>query len=1475
MADNPINYNDLFAPLGPGSQELQEFSAAVQGLNRNYRNFAKNIGEDSQRVKGVIDALTVQAGQLRSQATDINLLNDKERAGMAALAAEAAKLAQERQRLETVLAAQARAQARVKDATTEATSALRAQQNELREAFKAGDTVRIEKAALALRQTRAETMSLSAALRGANSEFSAAKGSYDALDAENKKLIASFKALEGGIGAGSGEALRLQKQIAANTETLKAFDENILVFNRNVGNYKGGFSGLIAELAKARAAQAAMTQGTAEAARQQMVVSGFQTAAQKSAAQMGLSYEQAEAKINGATAALQPLATSLLRLEKEQVQVAKTTGEESEQYRKLGFQIQQTKKQLDDVAVATTQVEAKQQSFGQQIGLNRAGFEQYLTQLAAGYVGFQALAGAVQAVFTLNVEYSRNLAEVRKTTGLTADEANRLADSLKQLDTPTTLAGLLKIASVGGQLGVAKGQLLEFTAAIDTAVQALGNDFTGGAEEIATVLGRLTSIFRKELGPDQAQNILAIGSAINQISADGSSTAPFLTDVTQRVGALSTSTRLGIANALAYAAVLQEQGYSAEVSGTALNRLFGTLSIKSKQAYEIAKIANPALTLKEFTTLINTDFNQAIQVFLKGLREGGKSTTEQARLLATLKLQSGEAKSAIVTLSQNTDLFAQRQATANEQLRDATSLAAEAAVNTDTLAGSVDKNTNAVKNFFTTGTGSSVLKFLIDVEAELFKLVAVPFQAIGDGFAYLKEKTGLAKPPLDDYTLSIVANTLATAKQAQQQQGLLDSYAKLLATTSRTGAQELELSKLRAQAVATFGTAEVAAIQASIDKRKESVAINKQSLTADLELFNKSIDEASTKAARAQDALNVQLSGKTAEQVKGILTAAEARLDATTKLSGKSLIPDSQISAAQRLIKAERDLAEQQRIRANILAALQKLGVTDAQQKQDDAAATDAQAAAEEQLDRAAQQRAKNRVAALRDELADNEDRLKRLRVYQAEQAKLLEDRQITPDASAANNKGSEDVAIQIQRDGAAIRIQIARAEAAERLAEAENDRIRQRKKKDITEAELTDIQQQYALRRQDIFRQEGREIARIQQKLRDDLKVEPLEFKVAVVDIDKFKADLREVKTTYEQAMAGVAGNARYEMAVVTQQFADGLISRQKYEDKLFDIRKAANKRLRKLRDDFHKDENEQDLQDAQDSLEALERLVAKRIKIIEKAAYYTQEVDTAYFAIRGNLVDAQIQRENDSYEQQIKVAGDNAALKAKIEEDHDKRLKKLNYEKAKLERDSALASIAISTAVAVAKAFAEYVFPFALLPAGIALAEGALQTAVVLSKPLPSYFVGRKDGPAEFANLGEQGAELAGQEKTGFRLYTKPTVGYLQAGDRVYTAPQTKQILAENKLVEGRLVQRQYNNDLEQQTVRLRVSAAQREQAQQRAVQQSNAHVVQELQGVRKAIQEQEYYRLNEQDDLVRRSHRANGWRDTVHQRYKHGRG
>ena len=1479
---NPVKVSDLFDPLGPGTQDLQDFTAAVQGLSRNYKNFAKNLDADSERVKAALAAVQTQGATILAQANGLNLLNEQERQSIAALTTQVQGLLREQARLQEVQAAQARAQERVKDATTQAQSALRAMQNELREAYAAKDTARIEAAAKSIAGYKNETLDLSRAVRGASSELTAARGSYNALELENRRLITTLKNLQDGLGGGSAEAAKLEQQIAANTQTLKDFDAKILVFNRNVGNYKGGFTDLVQELAKARAAQAGLAQGSQEYNGNLVKVSGFQTAAQRSAAQMGLTYEQAEAKIEQVTAAIQPLTTSLLRLEKEQEAVAVSAGKESEAYQRIGFQIESTKKDIADITTATATAGDQTSGFTQQLGFTKAGLQQYAVGLAAGTIGVQALVQASRELFADNVQYSRELAEVRKTTGLTADESERLAGSLKQLNTPTTLAGLLKIAEVGGQLGEKGVESVEaFTKAIDIASQALSNDFTGGAEEIATVLGKISNVFRKELGDDTAHNILAVGSAVNQLGADGAATAPFLTDVALRVGAISASTGVGLKNVLAYAAVLQETGSTSEVAGTALNRFFSTLTTKTKEAYAIAKLANPALTLKDFTHLVNTDFNQAIQVFLAGLREGGKSTTDQARLLATLKLQSGEAKNAIITLSQNTQLFAERQQTANDQLRDATSLAAEAAVNVDTLGGSVDQATNDFKNFFTSGAAAGFLKFLVDATRYLYKnTIGQAVRDIGDAVSYAKEKMSLAAPPLTNYTDKTVAATLATIQQVASQEQLYNAYARLRDTTQRSAAQEAEYSTLRQKLVQEFGTAEEKAVLDSIARRKEQVENTKNTLRQEIAAFTSGVDEAQLKFARAQDAISVQLAGKSAEQLASIRAAAKAQAESGNRraVDGNTgaLIPQAQINAANRLNQAEEALKNQQLLRSQAVAALAKLEGTNTQAKQAGADAAEDEADAEAQLDRTAQERAKNRVRALQQDLAANQRRIEDVRKYQAAQGQLFADRQLSSQAFASSVLGSEELVTQYERDGAALRITLAKAESQEKLVAAENDRARQRQKKNITQAELTDIDGQYAQRRIGIARDEKAAISKIYEDLQAKLEVKPLEFKVAGLNantlkpvVDNITNGAENAEKAFQRSLVAIQGAATRQETEATLARANGEISEQTYQDRLLAIKREASGKTLALLQASHKATGDEENANAKLRLQQDQALVAKRLAIIEKAGAYAQELESAYATIKGNQIDAQIQRTQAAYDNETKAAGNNAELKAQIDKKYQKQLAKLNYDKAKAEQDAALTSIAISTAVGIAKAFAEYVFPYALIPAGIAAVQGALQAAVVLSKPLPAYFKGRAGGPAEFAQLGERGPELVGQPGR-LRLVEKPSIGYLAAGDRVYTAPETRTIFTNNELVEGRLVHRAQQMDLERATSQLRRNAVQQQQALLQVQRADTQALLQKLEQVRRAVESQEQLRAAE-GELQRWQRSGDSWQRHLNKRYK----
>jgi TP901 family phage tail tape measure protein len=346
------------------------------------------------------------------------------------------------------------------------------------------------------------------------------------------------------------------------------------------------------------------------------------------------------------------------------------------------------------------------------------GFRQQLTGMATSFVSLYTLMAAVKSVIATNAEISDSFSDVRRTAGLTAVEVSDLAEQLKKLDTRTSLKGLLDIAVVGGQLGIAKDQLSGFTKAVDQLAVSLSGELEGGAEGVAKSLGVLANIFgtTKSQGGDVEKSFNMIGSAILGLGQSGLATGDYLTDFAERVGGVAAQAKLSLPLILSYGAVLQENGVSAEVAGTSFKKLIGAIATKREKFLAVAQIADANLTLKEFTNIINTDAQKALQLFFNGLQKGGGTTTQFLDLLKTVGLDASRSGQAITAL-------ALHQADLNKHVKESTvdynnaTLSAEQfAIKNDNLAGSLDKLGNSISNI-TTNPNSSIgtyFKYAVD-----------------------------------------------------------------------------------------------------------------------------------------------------------------------------------------------------------------------------------------------------------------------------------------------------------------------------------------------------------------------------------------------------------------------------------------------------------------------------------------------------------------------------------------------------------------------------------------------------------------------------------------------------------------------------------------------------------------------------------------------------------------------------------------
>nr|DAN81641.1 MAG TPA: tail tape measure [Caudoviricetes sp.] len=134
-------------------------------------------------------------------------------------------------------------------------------------------------------------------------------------------------------------------------------------------------------------------------------------------------------------------------------------------------------------------------------------------------------------------------------------------------------------------------------------------------------------------------------------------------------------------------------------------------------------------------------------------------------------------------------------------------------------------------------------------------------------------------------------------------------------------------------------------------------------------------------------------------------------------------------------------------------------------------------------------------------------------------------------------------------------------------------------------------------------------------------------------------------------------------------------------------------------------------------------------------------------------------------------------------IKEQQMQKEKMIQSQKARAEQRAQAQQALMNGALGATQSIAQLGVPFGLVPAGIALAFGALQAGLIMSKnPVPQYFVGTKNAPQGWAWTDERGAEIhtdkhgnikdLGSDK-GARLK------YLEQGDRIYTASETRKIL------------------------------------------------------------------------------------------------
>lgn len=384
---------------------------------------------------------------------------------------------------------------------------------------------------------------------------------------------------------------------------------------------------------------------------------------------------------------------------------------------------------------------------------------------------------------------------VEKTTGLASEEVRQLWNEFDELNTRTSKQELLNIAQIGGRLGITdKEQIKEFTEEIDKIYVALGDSFQGGLEEVTTKVGKLKNLFEETRNQNYGEALNAIGSALNELGANGSSSEQNITEFATRIGALPAVLKPSIEKTLGLGAAFEESGIDAEVASSGYSRF---MSVAGNNIAAFAK--QMKLTIKEASELFNTHPEEFFIRFGESMK--GLGAEQTAGVLKGLKLNTLEVQKALGTAGDNADRFRSLMNLSGQAMQDGTSIQNEF--------NKVNENTAAIwekikKVFAETFTSDTMAQWFGGLIKLLGWLTGVTSKA-GDGVKVFRDRIAFLAKAIVVCTTAVVSYRAAvylstvTTKAAWQQTILYNAAMKVAnATTALWKGTVLLLSAAKA-----------------------------------------------------------------------------------------------------------------------------------------------------------------------------------------------------------------------------------------------------------------------------------------------------------------------------------------------------------------------------------------------------------------------------------------------------------------------------------------------------------------------------------------------------------------------------------------------------------------------------------------------------------------------------------------------------
>jgi len=352
--------------------------------------------------------------------------------------------------------------------------------------------------------------------------------------------------------------------------------------------------------------------------------------------------------------------------------------------------------------------------------------------------GGAALAGLSVLAVKGGISLESAFAGVTKTTEGLRDEFGNLTEAGKLMlqgyrdlakDVPIAVEELMAIGELGGQLGIARENLLDFSetiAAMGVATNLTTEAAAEGFAQIANIMGT------------SQEEIERMGSAVVELGNNMATTEADILNFAQRIAGAGEIAGLSEAEVFGIGAAFSSVGIQAEAGGTAVQKvLLAMTEAVASGGGELEKFAQAAgMSAQEFADQWATEGGPA-SLFTQFVEQLGESGDEAINILSDLGLEDQRLIRSFLSLAGAGELLGDSIDMSSEAWKENVALAAEAAQRYATTESKIQKFKNSLRD-----VGFTIADFIIPILNNMLTALQPILERIGNWIAAVGETIG-------------------------------------------------------------------------------------------------------------------------------------------------------------------------------------------------------------------------------------------------------------------------------------------------------------------------------------------------------------------------------------------------------------------------------------------------------------------------------------------------------------------------------------------------------------------------------------------------------------------------------------------------------------------------------------------------------------------------------------------------------------